>query len=134
MEVEHDRDAAMADSSAMAVKANQHRDLHATLLEACRGVIDVLLPVGVSVEEHLKNVPSWFTEVIHHVVRRGAALALAAATLWNSKDLHGMATRFPPMEKLEDADGLAMEFKSIVGAIPDYEGVEDVFGSAPYDV
>jgi hypothetical protein len=46
MEAERDRDAAMADSSAVAIKAGQYRDLHAALLEACRGVIDVLSPVG----------------------------------------------------------------------------------------
>ena len=42
MEAEHDHDAAAADSSAAAVKAGQYRDVHAALLEASGGVIDVL--------------------------------------------------------------------------------------------
>ena len=74
MEVEHDCDATVVDSSAMAVKAGQYRDLHVALLEACNSVIDVLSPVGVSVEDHLSNTPRRFREVIHHVVRRGAVL------------------------------------------------------------
>ena len=81
MEVEHDHDAVAADSSAMAVKAGQYRDLHVALLEACNSVIDVLSPVGVSVKECLGNVPRWFSKVIHHAVRHGASLALAATFL-----------------------------------------------------
>jgi hypothetical protein len=81
MEAERDRDAAAADSSAVVVRAGQYRYQHAALLEACGGVIDMLSPAGVSMEELLSNVQRWFTKVIQHEVRRGAALALVAATL-----------------------------------------------------
>ena len=94
----------------------------------------MLSPVEVSVEEHLKKVPRWFMEVIRHAVQHGAALVLVAATFRSGKDLRDMATRFPPVEKPKDVDALAMEFKSAMGAIAEYEGVEDVIRSAPYDV
>ena len=81
MEAERDHDAAAADSSTTAVRASQYQDLHATLLGACGGVIDVLSLVGVSVEERLGNILRWFREVVRHVVCRGAMLALAAAIL-----------------------------------------------------
>ena len=81
MEVEHDRDAIVADSSTTAVRAGQFWDHHAALLEVCVGAIDMLSPVGVSVEDRLGNVPRRFREVIRHTVRRGATLALATATL-----------------------------------------------------
>jgi hypothetical protein len=61
MEAERDRDVALADSSAMAVRTGQYQDCHAALLKVCGGVIDVLSPTGVSVEERLDNVPSRFT-------------------------------------------------------------------------
>jgi hypothetical protein len=86
------------------------------------------------VEEHLRNMLRRFMEVIRHAVRRGATLALAAATLQSGEDLRDMATRFPLVEKLEDVEALAVEFKSAVGAITEYEGVEDVIHSASYDV
>ena len=70
-----------ADSFAVATRVSQLWDHHATLLEACVGVVDVLSPVGVSMEERLGNVLRWFREVVHHAVCRGATLALAAATL-----------------------------------------------------
>ena len=57
-----------------------------------------------------------------------------AATLRSGEDLHDMAIGFPSVEKPEDIDALAMEFKSAAGAIAEYEGVEDVIRSAPYDV
>ena len=50
MEVEHDRDAIVADSSTTAVRAGQFWDHHATLLEACVGAIDMLSLAGVSIE------------------------------------------------------------------------------------
>jgi hypothetical protein len=81
MEAECDYDAAAADSSTTVARAIQYRDLHVALLEVSGNVLDVLSPVGVSVEECLDNVPGWFSEVIRHAVRRGAALALAAAFL-----------------------------------------------------
>lgn len=80
-EAERDREAIVADSSAAMVRADQFRDLHATLLEACGGVVDVLSLVGVSVEERLSNVLGRFMEVICHAVRCVATLALAAASL-----------------------------------------------------
>ena len=80
-EAERDHDAAVADSSTTAVRAGQFRDRHVALLEACGGVINMLSPAGVTVEECLGNVPRWFREVVHHAVCRGATLALAAATL-----------------------------------------------------
>ena len=49
--------------------------VHAALLMVCDGVIDVLSPAVVSIEDHLNNVPRCFTEVIRHAVRRGATLA-----------------------------------------------------------
>ena len=78
---EHDHDAIVAFSSTIAVQASQYHDLHAALLEACSGVLDVLSLVGVSVKECLGNVPRWFSKVIHHAVRHGASLALAATFL-----------------------------------------------------
>ena len=81
MEAKHDHDAITADSSATAIRVGQFWDHHAALLEACGGVIDVLSPVGVSIEERLNNVLRWFTKVIQQMVHRGAALALAANTL-----------------------------------------------------
>jgi hypothetical protein len=64
------------------------------LLEACDGAIDVLSPVGVTIEERLSNIPRWFREVVHHAVRRGATLALATAALRRGEDLHDMAIGF----------------------------------------
>lgn len=81
-----------------AVRAGQYRYLHATLLGACGGVIDMLLLAGVSVEEPLGNVPRRFAEVICHAVRRGAALALTNATLRSGEDLRNMTIGFPPVE------------------------------------
>jgi len=54
-----DHDAAVADSSTMAVRVGQFRGHHGTLLEACGGVIDVLSPARVSIVECLDNVPRW---------------------------------------------------------------------------
>jgi hypothetical protein len=133
-EAEHDRDTAAADSSTTAVKAGQFQDRHAALREACGDVIDVLSPTGVSIEERLGNVPRQFTEVIWYMVRRGATLALAAATLRSGKDLRNMATRFPPVEEPNDVSALAMEFREAAGAIAEFERVEDVIRSAPHDV
>ena len=87
----------------MAVRAGQYWDQHAALLEACGGVIDVLSPVGVSMEEHLGNVPRGFTEVIRYAVRHRAVLALAAITLWSGEDHRDMAIGFPPMEEPDDS-------------------------------
>ena len=108
IEAERDCDAAVANSSAAAVRAGQYRDHHAALLEACGGVIDMLLPALVSIEERLGIVPRRFTEVIRHTVHRGAMLALASATLQSGEDLRDMATRFLPMERLDDVGVLAM--------------------------
>ena len=69
MEAERDRDATTAVSSAAVVRAGQYRDQHAALLEACGGIIDVLSPAGVSVEDRLGNVPRQFTKVIQYAVR-----------------------------------------------------------------
>jgi hypothetical protein len=80
-EVKRDRDAAAADSSTAVVRAGHYWGQDAALLEACGGIIDMLSSVGVNMEEHLGNVLRWFIEVIRHVVRCGAALALAGATL-----------------------------------------------------
>jgi hypothetical protein len=80
-EAEHDRDAAVSDSSATVVRAGQYRDLHAAVLEVCGGAIDVLLPVGMSVQDHLGNVLRWFREAIRHAVCHEVALALAATSL-----------------------------------------------------
>jgi len=107
---------------------------HDALLESCGGVIDVLSPVGVSVEERLGNVPRWFTEVIHLAIRRGAALALVAATLRSGEDLHDMAIEFPPVEEPDDVGALAVEFRGAVGAIAESERAEDVIRSTPHDV
>jgi hypothetical protein len=63
----------------VAIRAGHFHDYHAALLEACGGAIDVLSPMGVSVEECLGNILRWFKEVVHHAVHHGAALALAAA-------------------------------------------------------
>jgi hypothetical protein len=131
---ERDRDAAVADSSAPAVRAGQFRDRHAALLEACDGAIDVLSPVGVTIEERLGNIPRWFREVVHHAVRRGATLALATAALRRGEDLHDMAIGFSPVERPDDVIALAMEFRGAAGAIAKYERVEDVIRSAPHDV
>jgi ABC-type transporter Mla subunit MlaD len=81
MEAKRDLDAAAADSSAAAVRAGQFWDRHAALIEACSDAIDVLSPTGVNIEERLGNVLRRFREVVHHTVRHGAMLALAAATL-----------------------------------------------------
>lgn len=67
-EAERDCDATAVDSSTMVVRASHYRDLHATLLGECGGVIDVLSPAWASVEECLGNVPRLFAEVILHVV------------------------------------------------------------------
>ena len=107
---------------------------HDALLESCGGVIDVLSPVGVSVEERLGNVPRWFTEVIQLVIRRGATLALVAATLRSGEDLHDMAIEFPPVEEPDDVGALAVEFRGAVGAIAESERAEDVIRSTPHDV
>jgi hypothetical protein len=81
MEVECNRDAAMADSFTMVVGEGQFQNHHAALLEACSSAINVLSLARVSIEEHLDNIPRRFREVVHHVVRHGATLALATATL-----------------------------------------------------
>ena len=133
-EVKRDRDAVADDSSAAAVRAGQYQDRHAALLEACGGVIDVLLPVGVSIKECLGNVPRQFTEVIRHVVRHGATLALAAATLRSGEDLCDMAIGFPLVEEPDEVGALAMEFRDVEGTIAEFERVEDVIRSAPRDV
>lgn len=133
-EAERDHDAIVVDSSTTVVQASQYQDLHVALLEACGGVLDVLSPVGVSVKECIGNVPRWFLKVIHHAVRHGASLVLAASFLWGSEDLRDMASGFPPMEKLDDADALAMEFRGAAGAIAESKRVEDVIRSAPHDV
>jgi hypothetical protein len=93
-------------------------------------ILDVLSPVGVSVEECLSNVPGQFLEVIRHAVRRGAALALAAAFLQSSKDLCDMASGCPPMEKPDDIGALAVEFRVAAGAIAKFESIEDIICSA----
>ena len=134
IEAERDCDAAVANSSAAAVRAGQYRDHHAALLEACGGVIDVLSSAGVSLEEHLGNVPRRFTEVIRHAVRHGAALALVVVTLWSGEDLHDMAIGFLLVEEPNDVGALAMEFRGAAGAIAKSERVEDVIRSAPHDV
>jgi hypothetical protein len=134
MEAERDRDAAAADSSAAVVRAGQYRYQHAALLEACGGVIDMLSPVGVSMEELLGNVQRRFTKVIRHEVRRGAALALVAATLWSGEDLHDMVIGFPPVEEPTDVGALAVEFRGTAGAVAESERVEDVIRYAPHDV
>lgn len=134
MEAESYYDAAVEDSSAAVARAIQYRDLHAALLEASGGVLDVLSPVGVSVEECLGNVPGRFSEVIHHAVRRGAALALAAAFLRSSEDLRDMASACPPMEKPDDIGALAMEFRGAAGAIAEFESIEDIIRSTPRDM
>ena len=69
-EAERDHDAAVTDSSVVAVRAGQYRDQHAALLEACGGVIDVLSPAGVSMEDRLGNVLRQFTKVILYEVHR----------------------------------------------------------------
>jgi hypothetical protein len=94
----------------------------------------MLLPTGVSIEEHLGNVPRRFTKVIRHVVCCGAVLALVAATLQSGEDLRNMATGFPPVEEPNDVDALAVEFRDAVGAIAEFKRVEDVIRSAPHDV
>jgi hypothetical protein len=100
----------------------------------CGGVLDVLSPVGVSAEERIGNVLRRFLEVIRHAVRRGAALALAAAFQRSSEDLCDMVSRFLAMERLDDANTLAMKFRGAVGAIAEFERVEDVICSTPHDV
>jgi hypothetical protein len=102
------------------------------LLEACNGAIDVLLLTGVSIEEHLGNVPRWFR--VRHAVHRGATLALAAATLQSGEDLHDMTIRSSPVERPDDVSALAVEFRGIMSAIAEYEREEDVIRSAPHDV
>jgi hypothetical protein len=104
------------------------------LLEACGGAINVLSPVGVCVEERLGNVPRWFREVVHHALCRGAALALAVATLRSGEDVHDMAIGFLPVERPDDVGALAMEFRGAVGTVAKYERVDDVIWSAPHDV
>ena len=94
----------------------------------------MLSPVGVSVEERHGNVPRWFREVVHHMVRRGATLVLVAATLRSSEDLRDMAIGFPPAKKPDDVGALAVEFRGATGAIAKSKRVEDVIRSAPYDV
>ena len=81
VEAERDHDSASADSSTVVVRIGQYQDQHTTLLEACGGIIDMLSPMRLSMEECLGNVPRWFTKVIQQMVHRGAALALAANTL-----------------------------------------------------
>ena len=72
--------------------------------------------------------------MVHHVVRHGAMLALAATTLWSGENLHDMAIGFPPVERPDDVGALAVEFRGATGAIVEYESVEDVIRSAPHDV
>jgi hypothetical protein len=100
----------------------------------CGIFLDVLSPAGVSAEERIGNVPRRFLEVICHAVRHGAALALAAAFLRSGEDVRDMASRFPPMERPDDADALAVKFRGAAGAIAKFERVEDVIHSAPHDV
>ena len=132
--MEHDHDTTTADSSAAVVRAGQFWDHHAALLEACGGVIDVLSPVGVSIEERLDNVLRWFTKVIQHTVRHGATLALAAATLRTGDDLRDMTIGFAPVEEPDDVGVQALEFRSTTGTIAESERVEDVIRSGPHDV
>ena len=64
VEAECDHDSALADSSTTVVRIGHYQDQHTALLEACGGVIDVLSPMRLSMEECLGNVPRWFTKVI----------------------------------------------------------------------
>ena len=72
--------------------------------------------------------------MVRHVVRRGATLALAAATLRSGEDLRNMAIGFPPVEEPDDVGALVMELRGTTGAIAESERVEDVICSAPHDV
>jgi hypothetical protein len=44
-----------------------------------------------------------------------------------------MVTGFLPVEKPNDVGALALEFRSAVGAIAEYERVQDVIHSAPHE-
>ena len=59
---------------------------------------------------------------------------MATATLWIGKDLRDMSIGFPPMERPDDVGALAVEFRGAAGTIAEYERVEDVTRSTPYDV
>ena len=102
------------------------------MLEACDTTIDMLLLVGVSIEESLGNVLRWFREVVRHAVRH--AVHRGGSTLRRDEDLRDMAIGFPPVERPIDVGALAMELKGAAGAIAEYERVEDVIRSAPHDV
>jgi hypothetical protein len=45
-----------------------------------------------------------------------------------------MAIGFPLVKRPYDVGALAVEFRGVAGAIAEYERVEDVISSAPYDV
>jgi hypothetical protein len=94
----------------------------------------MLSPVGVSIEERLSTIPRRFSKVIHHVIRCGTALVLAAASLQSREDLRDMASVFPLMDEPGDASALAVEFRDTAGAIAKSKRVEDVIRSTPHEV
>ena len=59
---------------------------------------------------------------------------MATATLQSGKDLHDMTIGVSPVERPNNVGALAMEFRGAMGAIVEYERVEDVIRSAPHDV
>ena len=59
---------------------------------------------------------------------------MVAATLQSGEDHSDMAIGFAPMERPDDVSALAVEFRGVAGTIAEYERVEDVTRSAPYDV
>ena len=61
-------------------------------------------------------------------------MALATATLQSGKDLHDMTIGVSPVERPNNVGALAVEFRGTMGAIAEYDRVEDVIRSAPDDV
>lgn len=61
IEAMNGRDAAEADSLVAATRVGYYREHHAALLEACTGVLDAIFPMGVGIEDLLREVPVWLT-------------------------------------------------------------------------
>lgn len=133
-EAECDHDAAATNGTAATMRVGLLRDQHVTLMVACGGVVDMLLLAGVSMEEHIVNIPKQIKEVVRHVVRHGATSALAATELWSGVNLRDMAIGFLLMEGPGDVIEVVAEFMDAAGAIARAEVGEDVIRSAPHEV
>ena len=104
---------------------------HETLQRTTLGVVTAVNARGVSLKDHLQDIPVRAREVASHGIHDGAGAALAVAQLCSGYELRHLEPSFSDTDRLEDQEDLIGDFtdgaKAIVMTIHAQDVVNNVF-------